>query len=574
MQSFRAVRALSRGSKPWSQCHSVRVKHFTSLIPSQQDKISSDHLVDEQHTTAAKTELLDLLDMGGPTSIETRIPTTKDTVELPDHIQPNLMALETQLNKNSGPSSDPIWPTSIASETQVMRNSSSEDVQSSPVTNIRATGETGTTLEDSQKHFVPVPIKPFAISTDRTFESWPPLVRRSPSSTQPQTEQKKAHRTTLRGRKRSTVDATSVMIQSTPFNEFLLRDACTCAKSQELFTNGDVAIKWENDIPGFGSDHVSFFPKSSLNFKEPFDCISQDYSLEALQLPFVPWTASGIRRQLQFVTYDDYMTSDKTLHRALSALNSHGMLLVRGVPESEKSVEDLAGRFGNIRDTLYGRTWDVKSVPSAKNVAYTSQYLGLHMDLLYMANPPGFQFLHCLKNTAEGGSSLFADAVHVLLRYLTPEQRTIMARVPIAYQYRNAGEHYYHLHPLIELKGGKIAYINYSPPFQARWAFPTTHDPLQIHEALTLMKRFADRLQHPRSLFEYRLQEGECVIFNNRRILHGRKQFDALGGERWLKGTYVDTDVVASRTRVMEERFRNQEMVPAKFVLDSEPGVE
>jgi hypothetical protein len=54
------------------------------------------------------------------------------------------------------------------------------------------------------------------------------------------------------------------------------------------------------------------------------------------------------------------------------------------------------------------------------------------------------------------------------------------------------------------------------------------------------------------------MQEGECVIFNNRRVLHGRKAFDAEGGERWLKGAYVDTDVLMSRWRVLNEKYKAQ----------------
>lgn len=42
--------------------------------------------------------------------------------------------------------------------------------------------------------------------------------------------------------------------------------------------------------------------------------------------------------------------------------------------------------------------------------------------------------------------------------------------------------------------------------------------------------------------FEFTLQEGECVVFANRRVLHARRAFDTEMGERWLKGIYVDWD--------------------------------
>jgi alpha-ketoglutarate-dependent taurine dioxygenase len=65
---------------------------------------------------------------------------------------------------------------------------------------------------------------------------------------------------------------------------------------------------------------------------------------------------------------------------------------------------------------------------------------------------------------------------------------------------------------------------------------------------------FASKIEDEENLYEYRLQEGECVIFNNRRVLHGRRQFDTSAGERWLKGCYIDTDVFTSRFRVLSDR--------------------
>lgn len=60
------------------------------------------------------------------------------------------------------------------------------------------------------------------------------------------------------------------------------------------------------------------------------------------------------------------------------------------------------------------------------------------------------------------------------------------------------------------------------------------------------------------NVFEYRLEEGECVVFDNRRVLHARRAFDASQGERWLKGAYVDDDVFFSRLRVLQERFEGR----------------
>ena len=42
------------------------------------------------------------------------------------------------------------------------------------------------------------------------------------------------------------------------------------------------------------------------------------------------------------------------------------------------------------------------------------------------------------------------------------------------------------------------------------------------------------------AVYQTRMNEGTCVIFDNWRILHARRAFS--GGERWLRGAYIDND--------------------------------
>lgn len=64
------------------------------------------------------------------------------------------------------------------------------------------------------------------------------------------------------------------------------------------------------------------------------------------------------------------------------------------------------------------------------------------------------------------------------------------------------------------------------------------------------MKR---RMEADHAIFEKKLEPGTAVIFDNRRIVHARRAFGKQGGERWLRGAYIDTDVFRSRLRVLEE---------------------
>jgi hypothetical protein len=81
------------------------------------------------------------------------------------------------------------------------------------------------------------------------------------------------------------------------------------------------------------------------------------------------------------------LQTEQGLWRALRQAQRFGVLLIRGVPTENTDdraceLRKLASRIGQIRDTFYGQTWNVKSMPNSKNVAYTDLDLGLHMDLL------------------------------------------------------------------------------------------------------------------------------------------------------------------------------------------------
>lgn len=132
---------------------------------------------------------------------------------------------------------------------------------------------------------------------------------------------------------------------------------------------------------------------------------------------------------------------------------------------------------------------------------------------------------------------------------------------PVTYHYHNDSQYYHFERPTIELDplSQEIKNVNWSPPFQGPFNpkhFTHAGDPdtrlKQYHQAAAA---FNEIICNESSLFEYRLDEGDCVIFDNRRVLHARRAFDASKGERWLKGAYVDDDVYFSKLRVLQEKF-------------------
>ncbi|KAI6145156.1 hypothetical protein BKA82DRAFT_127702 [Pisolithus tinctorius] len=371
-----------------------------------------------------------------------------------------------------------------------------------------------------------------------------------------------------------------------------LRDACQCPKCvhpstrQRLHrlsdipadigpaTDDSVDLKQDGVHIRWTDGHESFH---SFTFLERYSSASSLSSFHR-DIPAEPWDASTISQSPDlFVPYDD-LSQPSRLLSAITQLTRFGLLLVTGVPTNNTDdatceTRKLANLFGEIRPTLYGEVWEVKHIVDSRNIAYTNLDLGLHCDLLYLEHPPRYQILHCLRNRAVGGMSIFADGLHTAntLRRTHPEDFNILSTTPVPFHYINDGHHLHHEHPTIELEPiptspfaeRTVKYINYSPPFQA----PLLLSPglLEFHTAL---KQFATQLDVPGNRMEYVLREGDAALFDNRRVLHARTAFADIGCDvdgkpnRWLKGCYWEADPVLDRGRVLRASAENAKPKP------------
>jgi gamma-butyrobetaine dioxygenase len=54
---------------------------------------------------------------------------------------------------------------------------------------------------------------------------------------------------------------------------------------------------------------------------------------------------------------------------------------------------------------------------------------------------------------------------------------------------------------------------------------------------------------------EYILKNGEMLVFDNKRVLHGRAAFDPSSGARHLRGFYIEHNEINSRIRMLAEQL-------------------
>uniref|UniRef100_L2FN13 Gamma-butyrobetaine hydroxylase n=1 Tax=Colletotrichum fructicola (strain Nara gc5) TaxID=1213859 RepID=L2FN13_COLFN len=212
-------------------------------------------------------------------------------------------------------------------------------------------------------------------------------------------------------------------------------------------------------------------------------------------------------------------------------------------------------------ETFYGRTWDVISKPDAENVAYTSSYLGLHSDMLYLESPPRIQLLHCLENSCSGGESIFSDAFFAAreMRKRQATQLKALGEVKVPYHYSKNGFFYRQERPVFKWADDEkhVQDVWWSPPFQAPFHIPKNNkERARFREWHSGARMFQKILEDEAHMFQRKLQPGECVLFDNQRVLHGRREFDAGSGRRWLKGTYVaNEDFLSTLNKLHEFRY-------------------
>ncbi|KAJ3335456.1 hypothetical protein HDU93_005457 [Gonapodya sp. JEL0774] len=369
---------------------------------------------------------------------------------------------------------------------------------------------------------------------------------------------------------------------SSSFNYVWLRDHCQCPacvhpdNRQKLHSSADIPldikpttiefggsfddplirITWEDTpllgrIEGSQGPHVSEFKLQWLQ--------QQDYRSESVlardrgRMKIVTWDKDTLEKDSDrglWTDYEEFMNTDEGQRIVLKQVYLYGLAFLRGVPKDEKAIEGLCERLGgHVQETFYGRTFDVKSVPKANNIAYTSLFLGLHMDLMYFESPPGLQLLHSIQNTVTGGSNFFSDSFRAAERLRTtyPDEFHTLCTVPVTFHYDNDGHHLRFRHPtIVDYDGNEPMRVYYAPPFQGTLECP----PDKVEDWYRAFARFREYTEAPEMVHTRRLEEGECVVFNNRRVLHARDEFDQMSGKRFFKGAYVVWDAFKDKYRV------------------------
>lgn len=299
-----------------------------------------------------------------------------------------------------------------------------------------------------------------------------------------------------------------------------------------------LCLAWQHE------DHLSYFPLAQL-----IAWGQQGRREDPANLPRQHWYSDHYPHMTRFSATQ--VTHDPAKRCAWArAMIEDGIALITDMPDSDAAITDLSQLLGLVRPSVAGHVFEVKVHPNPVNLSYTAAALELHTDTPAEEHAPGIQFLHCRTNSVTGGDSLFLDgaAAASAFRQRHPDDFALLSqqRIPFFYDHDNfdwrAYQHVIELDPHQQVSGVTVSQ-------HMADKFDLAQDLLDDYYPAFV--RFLQELRQPEYLCRFRLNAGECIVFDNHRIVHGRAAYDQNSGHRHLRGCYIDRGELRSSYRTL-----------------------
>ncbi|MGI9605075.1 MAG: TauD/TfdA family dioxygenase [Acidimicrobiales bacterium] len=270
-------------------------------------------------------------------------------------------------------------------------------------------------------------------------------------------------------------------------------------------------------------------------------------------------TVSHFAAGSQLPEYDLPAAGSEEHSELLDAVARWGVTIVNAVPTGIDGTEALAALVGRIRETDFGRIFDIVVEPEVWEFSQTGLALDPHTDDPYRYTPSGTSILHCVEANMSGGESILVDGFAVAESMLDddPAAFDLLAEISVPFvRHRSEavdqGEDVHLLAhaPVITLdRDREVAGIRYHERSMA----PFDIDPNLMGDYYRALIDFSKRINDPANAIVFRLEPGQAIVYDNQRVLHGRTAFSSDAGRRHLRLCTIDRDQFHSRLRRLRE---------------------
>lgn len=362
-----------------------------------------------------------------------------------------------------------------------------------------------------------------------------------------------------------------------------LRDNCQCPKCFNmtlqsrtiLWAQFDINIKPthvvadSNQLKLVWSDgHESEYDLNWLLERSFAENERKEWLKQHYPMARIPWDTIEFNKILKKYDFHDILSSDMLLLDWLENIATYGVALIHNTPPQEDQLRKVVNRVAFIKRTTYGEEFMVKNQPGTNNMAYTPESLQLHTDMPYFHHKPGINMLHCLVQTEGiGGESQITDGLHVAkeLEREKPEIYKVLMETPVDWSDigQESGYSFYNLYRspiIVNDSDGEFLRVNYSQPQRDSHFSVPLNQVIPWYEAHAA---FTEAIYNPENTVHFKLKEGEILVFDNIRLVHGRKSYDDKpDNTRHLVGAYLDWDLAYSRIRVLRQKLRGHTLSP------------
>ena len=245
---------------------------------------------------------------------------------------------------------------------------------------------------------------------------------------------------------------------------------------------------------------------------------------------------------------------EKIMYESLLDFYKYGFVIFENVPTQDNFIVNFANSIGSIRPTNFGEFFNVKSKPNPNDLAYTSLPLAPHTDNPYRKPVPCIQLLHCIENEVGGGLSTLVDGLAVTeeLKKEHPSFFQILTEIKVRFQFVDDNVVLEDWAEMIQLDENKrLKQVRFSP----RLDFVPLMDKEKLELYYAARNKISEMYNSKKFRIEFKLKPGDLLMMDNYRLLHGRTEYNANEGNRFLQGCYIDYDSTEGKLKHLKRKF-------------------